>query len=274
MGTPKSTLKGCLECGVRLDGKRSDSRFCSDIGKRRFTDTQVGGSTNTLTRPTRPTEALEAASRMEFLSAYPRGRDGSETWCTSNSGTPPAASSQNQKAKITEWSGLEPDGRGTARLMQAYQEALLTLQRIRAGGKQTVVVQHVQVSEGRRRLLPEAEVGGGGLMAGRGRLRKLREHPMTSVAEYWRSASPSSDFSRAARCGAKTRRGTSCQCPAMPKGRCRLHGGHSTGPKTQAGIERSGERRRSTASTRSRRERNESTIESCCSIVGRCWQDL
>jgi hypothetical protein len=35
-----------------------------------------------------------------------------------------------------------------ARMMQIYQEGLLTLQKIRTGGKQTVVVQHVQVSEG------------------------------------------------------------------------------------------------------------------------------
>ncbi|MBZ5641151.1 MAG: hypothetical protein LAO19_00160 [Acidobacteriia bacterium] len=35
-----------------------------------------------------------------------------------------------------------------ARMMQVYQEALLTLQRIRTGGKQIVVVQHVQVSDG------------------------------------------------------------------------------------------------------------------------------
>jgi hypothetical protein len=35
-----------------------------------------------------------------------------------------------------------------ARMMQVYQEALLTLQKIRTGGKQTVVVQHVQVSQG------------------------------------------------------------------------------------------------------------------------------
>lgn len=35
-----------------------------------------------------------------------------------------------------------------ARMMQIYQEGLLTLQKLRTGGKQTVVVQHVQVSEG------------------------------------------------------------------------------------------------------------------------------
>jgi hypothetical protein len=31
------------------------------------------------------------------------------------------------------------------------------------------------------------------------------------------------------RCGARTRRGTACQSPAMPNGRCRIHGGKSPG---------------------------------------------
>src|ERR1700704_5669582 len=34
---------------------------------------------------------------------------------------------------------------------------------------------------------------------------------------------------QAPRCGAKTRRGTPCQSPAMPNGRCRMHGGPSPG---------------------------------------------
>ncbi len=42
----------------------------------------------------------------------------------------------------------------------------------------------------------------------------------------------------APRCGAKTRQGTSCQAPAMPNGRCRMHGGKSTGPRTEAGLAR------------------------------------
>ena len=33
----------------------------------------------------------------------------------------------------------------------------------------------------------------------------------------------------APRCGARTRSGTPCKAPAMPNGRCRLHGGHSRG---------------------------------------------
>jgi len=41
------------------------------------------------------------------------------------------------------------------------------------------------------------------------------------------------------RCGAKTRRGSECQRPARKKnGRCRLHGGASTGPRTESGRAR------------------------------------
>ncbi len=48
------------------------------------------------------------------------------------------------------------------------------------------------------------------------------------------------DPSKAPRCGAKTRRGTPCLCPAMRRRRrCRLHGGKSTGPRTLKGVERS-----------------------------------
>src|SRR5262245_9494744 len=43
-------------------------------------------------------------------------------------------------------------------------------------------------------------------------------------------------------CGARTRRGTPCQCKAIETKRgawkCRLHGGLSTGPKTAEGRER------------------------------------
>ena len=41
------------------------------------------------------------------------------------------------------------------------------------------------------------------------------------------------------RCLAKTRGGTPCQKPAIKgKGRCQLHGGRSTGPKTPEGLKR------------------------------------
>lgn len=47
-------------------------------------------------------------------------------------------------------------------------------------------------------------------------------------------------FSSVRKCGAKTRRKTECQSPAMKNGRCRLHGGLSTGPKTELGRSRCG----------------------------------
>jgi hypothetical protein len=46
------------------------------------------------------------------------------------------------------------------------------------------------------------------------------------------------DMRKGKRCGARNRRGSACGSPAMRNGRCRLHGGLSTGPKTAEGIER------------------------------------
>ena len=41
------------------------------------------------------------------------------------------------------------------------------------------------------------------------------------------------------RCKAKTRRGSLCQRPGTKRnGRCKLHGGRSSGPKTEAGLAR------------------------------------
>jgi len=43
----------------------------------------------------------------------------------------------------------------------------------------------------------------------------------------------------ATRCGAKTRKGTPCRCRGFGRGgRCKLHGGMSTGPKTAEGLKR------------------------------------
>jgi hypothetical protein len=51
----------------------------------------------------------------------------------------------------------------SARMMQIYQEAVLTLQKLRTGGKQTLVVQNVQVSEGGQAMIAGsvAETSGG-----------------------------------------------------------------------------------------------------------------
>ena len=48
---------------------------------------------------------------------------------------------------------------GAARLMQVFQEGLLALRKFRNGGKQQIVVQHVQVSEGGQAVIA-GRVGG------------------------------------------------------------------------------------------------------------------
>lgn len=56
---------------------------------------------------------------------------------------------------------------------------------------------------------------------------------------FLKNGNPQGNPMNAPRCGAKTRRGTPCNAPAMSNGRCRLHGGKSTGPRTPEGLERS-----------------------------------
>jgi hypothetical protein len=59
------------------------------------------------------------------------------------------------------------------------------------------------------------------------------------ISGWLKNGNPTGDPSTAARCGAKTRHGKECRAPAMPNGRCRMHGGSSTGPRTVEGLERS-----------------------------------
>lgn len=53
-----------------------------------------------------------------------------------------------------------------------------------------------------------------------------------------RNGNPRGNPNLAPRCGAHTRAGCACRAPAMANGRCRMHGGASTGPRTEAGRAR------------------------------------
>jgi hypothetical protein len=55
-----------------------------------------------------------------------------------------------------------------------------------------------------------------------------------------RNGNPRGNPHLAPRCGAKTRwpRSGPCRGPAMGNGRCRMHGGLSTGPRTEEGLVR------------------------------------
>ena len=56
---------------------------------------------------------------------------------------------------------------------------------------------------------------------------------------WLRHGNPPGDYAKAPRCGARTRAGGCCRQPAMRNGRCRMHGGLSTGPRTAEGLARS-----------------------------------
>ena len=62
-----------------------------------------------------------------------------------------------------------------------------------------------------------------------------RQNPAHRLPD-WRITMPLAHASP--RCGARTRASLPCKGPAMPNGRCRMHGGTSTGPRTPEGLQR------------------------------------
>ena len=81
--------------------------------------------------------------------------------------------------------------------------------------------------------MPEAKKVGGNpekpvVMSGTRPRAGVIRHRMSFVLVISTVAS----FLESPRCGAKTRKNTPCQSPAMPNGRCRMHGGKSPGAPT------------------------------------------
>jgi len=64
---------------------------------------------------------------------------------------------------------------------------------------------------------------------------KVRDNPVSRLPN-WRSTLPLAQS--CPRCSARTRSGAPCKSPAMQNGRCRMHGGMSTDPRTPEGLER------------------------------------
>jgi hypothetical protein len=64
-----------------------------------------------------------------------------------------------------------------------------------------------------------------------------QQDPMPALAQE-KAAALAARLRLVCRCGARTRAGGSCRQPAMANGRCRMHGGLSTGPRTQEGLQR------------------------------------
>jgi hypothetical protein len=113
-----------------------------------------------------------------------------------------------------------------ARQQSAFNEGLLTWQKLKSKGRQEMVVQHVYVTKGGQAIVASREG-----LASQGGRPKMSDEPHVSRLKA-ANAAP--------RCGAKRKSdGKPCQQAAMRNGRCRMHGGTSTGPKTPEGLERS-----------------------------------
>jgi hypothetical protein len=64
------------------------------------------------------------------------------------------------------------------------------------------------------------------------------QNPVPPVGNRLRHGVIGGDPRTASRCGARTRAASQpCKGPAMPNGRCRMHGGASTGPRTLEGLQ-------------------------------------
>jgi len=100
------------------------------------------------------------------------------------------------------------------KLSRTYVALVEALNRHRGKGQQKVTVEHVHVHHGGQAIVGHVEHKREG-----GPREKGRVNPMQRRLAMLESR----------RCGAKTRTGTPCRSPAMPNGRCRMHGGKSTG---------------------------------------------
>jgi hypothetical protein len=68
------------------------------------------------------------------------------------------------------------------------------------------------------------------IIFGKKKVGGVGEPSSRSLAKEWQT--PVGDPNAASRCGAKTRRGTAYQSPAVANERCRMRGGAITGPRS------------------------------------------
>jgi hypothetical protein len=99
------------------------------------------------------------------------------------------------------------------KLSRTYAVLLEALNRHRGKGQQKVTVEHVHVHSGGQAIVGTVE----------------RPTPINSSTSDPETMRNKLRMHLSPRCGARTRSGTSCQAPAMPNGRCRMHGGMSPG---------------------------------------------
>jgi hypothetical protein len=99
------------------------------------------------------------------------------------------------------------------KLSHTYATLLEALNRHRGKGQQKVTVEHVHVHSGGQAVVGVVQTPGGGDHT------KLEDQPHAKQIAH----------ARQPEMRARTRSGSRCQSPAMPNGRCRVHGGRSPG---------------------------------------------
>ena len=65
----------------------------------------------------------------------------------------------------------------------------------------------------------------------------MTDEPQAMRRGWLKNSNPPGDFSKAPRCGARTRAGGHCRAPAMKNGRCRMHGARAPDPAPPEGLE-------------------------------------
>jgi hypothetical protein len=120
-----------------------------------------------------------------------------------------------RRAMLTEqtFEGHRENLNQANKLSRTHATLVEALNRHRGKRAQKVTVEHVHVHEGGQAIVGNVEHPGG-----RSTARSKDQPDAKQIAMH---LSP--------RCGARTRRGGRCQSPAMPNGRCRMHGGPSPG---------------------------------------------
>jgi hypothetical protein len=99
------------------------------------------------------------------------------------------------------------------KLSRTYATLLEALNRHRGKGQQKVIVEHVHVHAGGQAVVGMVETPGGGIH------KKTEDQPHAKQITH----APQSSM------WGQTRSGSPCRSPAMPNGRCRMHGGKSPG---------------------------------------------
>jgi hypothetical protein len=131
--------------------------------------------------------------------------------------------------------GVDRNVNRATRLLRTFATLTETLRTHRGGRQQKVTVEHVTVQAGGQAIVGTVNRG-----VGVGTNNKTANEPHAKRCGCLKNGNPSGNPSAAPRCGARTRKGPPCRCPAVRnKKRCRLHGGLSTGPITAAGLARS-----------------------------------